>query len=89
MAKKSKLLLALDAKKGIDHGKERQKKLQKEAAKKKRAKAAQNSLDDLQKESNGDEVDEENEDTQESDENSQPITIPRDGMNMLLMNSTD
>ena len=40
MAKKSKLLAALDAHKGVDHELERQKKLQKQAARRKRSKAA-------------------------------------------------
>ena len=40
MAKKSKLLAALDAHKGVDHELERQKKLQKQAARRKRSRAA-------------------------------------------------
>lgn len=38
MAKKSKLLSALDAHKNVDYGLQKQKKLQKQAAKRKRAK---------------------------------------------------
>lgn len=45
MAKKSKLLSALDAHKGRDFEKERQKKLQKAAEKRKRSKAEQQEED--------------------------------------------
>ena len=46
MAKKSKLLSALDAHQGRDHQLERQKKLQKKAAKKKRSNVSTASLED-------------------------------------------
>lgn len=46
MAKKSKLLSALDAHKGRDFEKERQKKLQKAAEKRKRSKAAEEQEED-------------------------------------------
>lgn len=50
MAKRSKLLAALDAHKGKDHEAERQKKLQKLAAKRKRTKAAEAQAEESEKE---------------------------------------
>lgn len=52
MAKKSKLLAALDAHQGRDYKLEKQKKLQKQAAKKIRTKAPRSSLSSLEEKEN-------------------------------------
>lgn len=80
MAKKSKLLAALDAQKGRDHNLERQKKLQKQAVKRKRVNSEPQDTEEEdeeedRKDEEGDKKDEEEEDEEEESEDASPTTV--------------